>query len=72
MRISLSQSDFKKLVRGQTVFQNGAEIWLQDIGYDILLEELVQAYRDFLSGGRTGIHLTKYDSIDDLLNSLSS
>lgn len=37
MRILLDEKDFKELVSGRVVKQDGAEIMLKDIGYDVML-----------------------------------
>lgn len=46
-RVALSQADFRKLVRGEVVRQDNVEIILMDIGFDMILTEVNEAYTDF-------------------------
>lgn len=44
-RISLDLEDFRTLVRGGVVEQEGAKIILKDIGFDLMLSEVNDAFK---------------------------
>ena len=45
-RVLLDANDFKKLIKGGIVKQNGVEVALQDIGYELMAHEIRLASMD--------------------------
>ena len=46
IRVLFTEEDFEKLVSGEVVKKDGVEIALQDIGYDRMMQIILEKYDD--------------------------
>lgn len=49
-RILLTKEDFESLVGGKVIEQDGVQIALQDIGYDVMLSIISELHRKLYEG----------------------